>query len=1090
MIRINTTDVSNEGFQSLDKARERTSPTQKPSFTFSHFMGVFPPLAVAKEQGLRSRAAFKLSQIHRKFPILTNSNARVVLDLCAAPGGWSQVATRLLPSKGSLVLSVDILPIRSLGPNVVTLIGDITTDKCKADIRQNLQGMAVDVVLHDGAPNVGASYDKDAYEQNEIALHALRCATQHLRPNGHFVTKLYRSRDYASYVWVAQQFFGRVQAVKPNASRTQSAEIFLVCQNYTAPTKIDPRMLDPKHVFEQVEGDSTGGSGLAKSKMTIFHKQWDAQKRHRDGYDLTKMDFSMRKIVPVADFMDPQQNPIDILSQSTGLQFQCPKCIDKKTEEEGAASLECNCQWFLEHELTTHEIKACISDLKVLNKSDFKGLLTWRQKLLDAWKEEKEDKGDEEDDEDEGDEEAEDADADAALDSDKEEEEIQREISDLRQRRLREKKKLKKKERVAAAKRRRRAAYGMDLNAIDVPEHDEIFTLTTITNQGDLEAAREVDLDKVTHDEVFGGNDEDEDDDGMAGGIRAPKQGDDDSVASQGDPDEVDEATGYNYRMDRELDDAYDRYLRTTKNNMAKSGTKMAKRSKKLQRQKALTEAQEDQEMMLSNVSGIDKDTKTYAKMLQGNRNNDDSSVDDDDRNDDSDDDDDDGFHAEPLTPGEHAAKKRRKEAPASFVVSEEKPSNPLIHKLESSTSVRTARWFSNPLFESIGNVAQRAAVQSKKDSDDVDFDDDDEEVHMEEEEVEADDDDDDESVEESMPLKKGKKNKKKTARQGLDADDVLASMPKTDKQVRHERRLKAMAREERRQAKKARLAGEMEGDFELAPAARDEDNDDDEEEKDAALEGLTDAQKKKHLEARALIKAAMGDMADDGARGFEVVSTEDTANGGGPLPIKDTRKYDSDNEDYDSDDYAETLALGTMMLRHSKAKALVDASYNRYAWNDPQDLPDWFVDDERRFYRPLLPVPPALIAKMKEKVLALSAKPIAKVAEARARKSKRARTKLAAAKKKAAVVANNADMSETMKLKAISKAMRGQDTKRPGKTYVVAKKGRSNKGMKGVKLVDKRMRNDKRSMERSDKKKRNGKKGGLTGSKRRRHHS
>ena len=203
-----------------------------------------------------------------------------------------------------------------------------------------------------------------------------------------------------------------------------------------------------------------------------------------------------------------------------------------------------------------------------------------------------------------------------------------------------------------------------------------------------------------------------------------------------------------------------------------------------------------------------------------------------------------------------------------------------------------------------------------------------------------------------------------------------------------------------------------------------------------------------------------------------------------------DTRKYDSENEDYDSDDYATTLALGTMMLRKSKEKALVDASYNRFAWNDPEGLPDWFLDDENKHYRPQLPIPPALMAKMKEKFLALTTRPIAKVAEARARKNKRAKDKLAAAKKKAEAVANSSEMSEAMKLKAISKAMRGQDSSRPGKTYVVSKKGGKTKGGKGIKLVDKRMKNDKRSMDRAASKKKNGKKGGLTGSKRRRNHS
>ena len=90
----------------------------------------------------------------------------------------------------------------------------------------------------------------------------------------------------------------------------------------------------------------------------------------------------------------------------------------------------------------------------------------------------------------------------------------------------------------------------------------------------------------------------------------------------------------------------------------------------------------------------------------------------------------------------------------------------------------------------------------------------------------------------------------------------------------------------------------------------------------------------------------------------------------------------------------------------------------------------------------------------------------------------------------KAETVANSSEMSEAMKLKAISKAMHGNDASRPGKTYVARSKGGGTKGGKGIKLVDKRMKNDKRSMDRAAKKRKNGKKGGMTGSKRRRQHS
>jgi AdoMet-dependent rRNA methyltransferase SPB1 len=244
--------------------------------------------------------------------------------------------------------------------------------------------------------------------------------------------------------------------------------------------------------------------------------------------------------------------------------------------------------------------------------------------------------------------------------------------------------------------------------------------------------------------------------------------------------------------------------------------------------------------------------------------------------------------------------------------------------------------------------------------------------------------------------------------------------------------------------------------DFEVVGAQEEEDIG-----KGPHLDGVVDAKEK---EVRALIKAGFGqDYAQLGeeSHGFEVVSAQ--------LPISDERRYDSENEHYDSDDYATTLALGTMMLRKSKAKALVDASYNRYAWNDPEGLPDWFIDDEKRHYRPQLPIPPELLEKMKQKFLNLAAKPIAKVAEARARKQKRTKTKIAAAKKKAAAVASSNDMTETMKLKAISKAMRGKESEAPRK-YVVSRKNGTAQGGKGIKLVDKRMKNDKRGMDRAAK--------------------
>ena len=1047
---------------------------------------------MAKEQGLRSRAAFKLTQINRKFNILQNCQ-HGVLDLCAAPGGWTQIAARTCGSQIPIV-AVDVLPIRPVAgkPNVLTIVGDITTEKCKADITRTLKQQqqqqqsnhrnkgskasssgGVDLVLHDGAPNVGADYSKDAYVQNELVVHAVKTATQHLQRGGTFITKVYRSRDYAALNWLLQQFWDEVTAFKPTASRPQSAEIFVVCQGYKAPAKIDPALLDPRRVFEAVAGDTaTGGvSNNSNNNMTILHKNWDKHRRKRGGYDMEHLDFSMRHIEPVESFVQGNfKEAIQLLTASTGLVFQCEKCRVPTEDNqhdtgdnkgEATATPTCQCRFLLHHPLTTPEIKDCVSDLQLLNKSDFKGLLNWRSKMQDALAQEKED------DEDEKSKASNDDDAKSQQsgepDSETEEAEIQAEIAKLRHRRLRERKRQTKKERAAASKRRKQAALsgGMSMDLL-MPEDDQIFSLAQFRTAKELPS--EVDLDQVTDEQLFG-NGEKSGEDYQLGKMESSDSDDDDN-------EENEEAR--TLRRERDLEEAYDEYLSNTKDGLAKSGTKMAKRSKKVQRQKIVEEAQEDQEMALAGAEHVDHDARAYAKLLQRGQDDDDS---DDDESSDEEDDDDDGFAADPMTPDEHRVKqlsKPKKQGTTTHL-------NPLLHQFaDEPTSAKTARWFSNPLFANMGE-ATRAAAAGHEPVDEID-----------------------DSGSESDSGVGAAKKKRKVVREEtkleknekITAEDVLASMPKTDKQIRHDKRLKAMERDQRKKDRREKKLGVEEGEFQLVPA-NDSDDDDDDDNKNAEnqkLEHLSEAQKKRVLEARELIKAGLGSSvatgqqdADDANKGFEIVSQEDTA---GPLPVADTRKYDSDHEDYDSDDYAQTLALGTMLLRRSKEKAFVDASYNRYAWNDPEGLPDWFVDDESRHYRPQLPIPPALLAKMKEKMMALSSKPIAKVAEARARKSKRARVKLAAAKKQAEAVANSSEMSEAMKLKAISKALQGQDSKRPGKTYVVAKKGRGGKGVKGAKVVDKRLKADKKAMGRIEKKRKKGKQNGLVGSKRRRNHS
>ena len=204
---------------------------------------------LAHAVGYRSRAAFKLVQLNQQYDFLTN--ATYCLDLCAAPGGWSQVAAKYMPA-GSTVIAIDLAPIKPI-PHVITLQSDITAPKTQAKVRKIMQGNRCDVVLNDGAPNVGAAWITDSTNQLDLCLASLKFATLFLKKGGAFVTKVFRSEHYNSLLWVLNQFFEQVIPTKPKASRDTSAELFIVCLQYKAPTMVDPRMLDPQYVFSDLD---------------------------------------------------------------------------------------------------------------------------------------------------------------------------------------------------------------------------------------------------------------------------------------------------------------------------------------------------------------------------------------------------------------------------------------------------------------------------------------------------------------------------------------------------------------------------------------------------------------------------------------------------------------------------------------------------------------------------------------------------------------------------------------------------------------------------------------------------------------------
>ena len=176
----------------------------------------------------------------------------------------------------SLIIGVDLSPIKPI-PKVITFQSDITTEKCRATIRGHLKTWKADCVLHDGAPNVGTAWVQDSFNQAELVLHSLKLATEFLIEGGTFVTKVFRSKDYNPLLWVFNQLFTKVEATKPPSSRNVSAEIFVVCRGFKAPKKIDPRLLDPRTVFEDL-ADPT-----PNNEAKVYNPE--IKKRKRDGYE-------------------------------------------------------------------------------------------------------------------------------------------------------------------------------------------------------------------------------------------------------------------------------------------------------------------------------------------------------------------------------------------------------------------------------------------------------------------------------------------------------------------------------------------------------------------------------------------------------------------------------------------------------------------------------------------------------------------------------------------------------------------------------------------------------------------------------------
>lgn len=217
----------------------------------------------AKEQGFRSRAAFKLLQINDKFNVIKNNDN--VVDLGAAPGGWLEVVKNLSSGR---IIGVDIQRIYPI-EKVETIKGDITSDRTIQKIFDLVGETGVNTVICDAAPNLSGNWSYDHARSVDLCKSALQCAIKILKPGGNFVVKVFQGDLFKEYLDNVADHFVTTKAFSPIASRSQSAEIYIIAKQFLkTPVKIGD------HIKVEITAMGNSKDGIAKiDEYVIFVKK-------------------------------------------------------------------------------------------------------------------------------------------------------------------------------------------------------------------------------------------------------------------------------------------------------------------------------------------------------------------------------------------------------------------------------------------------------------------------------------------------------------------------------------------------------------------------------------------------------------------------------------------------------------------------------------------------------------------------------------------------------------------------------------------------------------------------------------------------
>jgi 23S rRNA (uridine2552-2'-O)-methyltransferase len=189
----------------------------------------------AKRVGYRARSAFKLQQIQKRFRLIPKDG--LVIDLGAAPGGWSQVAKELVGPQGS-VIGIDLSSIKPF-EGIQFLQGDVTKPETLEQIKELTGGINPDVVLSDMSPDISGNYSVDQARSAWLCDCALHAATKLLQPGGHFICKIFEGEDTKVFLEKVKRNFVVVKTFSPEASRKSSSEVYIIAKSFKKSYKKD-----------------------------------------------------------------------------------------------------------------------------------------------------------------------------------------------------------------------------------------------------------------------------------------------------------------------------------------------------------------------------------------------------------------------------------------------------------------------------------------------------------------------------------------------------------------------------------------------------------------------------------------------------------------------------------------------------------------------------------------------------------------------------------------------------------------------------------------------------------------------------------